>query len=57
MSAQDQSLSKVLKDKLNIQPEELEMVTMDSERKMNANLASQTKKVTIQEPAVIDGSQ
>ncbi len=57
MSAQDQSLSKVLKDKLNIQPEELEMVTMDSERKMNANLASQTKKVTIQEPAVIDGNQ
>ena len=46
-SAQEQSLSKVLKDKLNIQPEELEMVTMDSERKNNANLAAQNKKVTI----------
>ena len=57
MSAQEQSLSKVLKDKLNIQPEELEMVTMDSERKNNANLAAQNKKVTIEEPNDSDGNQ
>ncbi len=57
MSAQEQSLSKVLKDKLNIQPEELEMVTMDSERKNNANLAAQNKKVTIEEPTDSDGNQ
>ena len=57
MSAQEQSLSKVLKDKLNIQPEELEMVTMDSERKNNANIAAQNKKVTIEEPTDSDGNQ
>lgn len=57
MSAQEQSLSKVLKNKLNIQPEELEMVTMDSERKNNANLAAQNKKVTIEEPTDSDGNQ
>jgi hypothetical protein len=33
------------------------MVTMDSERKNNANLAAQNKKVTIEEPTDSDGNQ
>jgi hypothetical protein len=32
------------------------MVTIDSERKNNANLAAQNKKVTIEEPTDSDGN-